>query len=522
MNNNIKKIKLIYPRFLMITIGFLISYSLLNYLLVIKSEIIKLNEDILQIWLPITLSFISLYLLLKDQLKCLNIDSISRNYGVVLTYAIATATIAVPTIFLQMYLETATGKLTEVNDIDEILSLPKTKYYTIDSLFIDKNRAGAYTDVFYTGSNNETINLDFYIACPITFNKYDVTRDNYPVWYGLLYKKDINNRLPEEEKEKIWNEFHSKSIEDFENRDLMEFIYFDRISKSNEYINYSKSIGKTKLVSDSSMPIILVPVNEDFNMRNGHKALWTFLSLIVGAILTLIIVVAAPIDEDNYRKLLNGETKKKRELSQFASLFIPRKHYFMTPILINLNLLIFLFLVIIGGSFFSFKADLLLKWGANYRPSILEGEYWRLFTSMFLHGGVMHVLMNCYGLFLGGMFLEPVLGRGRYIISYLITGVFASAVSLVWHEATVSVGASGAIFGIYGIFMALLTTNFFNKAFKSTFFIAIGVFILISLLMGFQGNIDNAAHIGGLISGMFIGYLFYFSVRRKISRNTSS
>lgn len=520
MINRIDKLKLIYPRFFIIVIGFVISYSLINYLLVIKTEFLRLNEDVLQIWMPIIFSFLLLYFLLKKQLKCLDLESVSKNFGVVLTYFLATATIAVPTIFFQMYLETATGKLTTANNIDEILLLPKTKYYIVENLYVDKNRAGAYTDIFYTGSGNESIKINFYVVSPITINRYDAARTNYPVWYGLSFEKNINNTLDEKEKEKLWNEFHNKSIEEFENKDLMEFKYFERISYNDKYENYSKAVEKTKLNSDSLKPIILIPVNDDFENRNGNKMLLAIITLIVGMFFILTIVLFVPLDEDYYNKMIKDGLKEDKEIGQFVALFIPRKHYFITPILINLNILIFLFLVASTGSFFSFKADELLNLGANYRPNVLNGEYWRLFTCMFLHGGIMHLLMNCYGLFLGGLFLEPVLGRVRYIISYLITGLFASAVSLIWHEATVSVGASGAIFGIYGIFMALLTTNFFNKAFKSTFFVAIGVFILISLLMGFQGNIDNAAHIGGLISGMLVGYLFYFSVRRKLQSDS--
>jgi membrane associated rhomboid family serine protease len=92
---------------------------------------------------------------------------------------------------------------------------------------------------------------------------------------------------------------------------------------------------------------------------------------------------------------------------------------------------------------------------------------------------------------------------------YLITGIAASLTSLWWHPATVSIGASGAIFGLYGVFLALLTTKFFPPIFKKSFALSIVVFVGGNLLIGLSGGIDNAAHLGGLVSGLIAGYLLY-------------
>jgi len=163
--------------------------------------------------------------------------------------------------------------------------------------------------------------------------------------------------------------------------------------------------------------------------------------------------------------------------------------------------------------FISFNASDLMKWGANYRPVTTQGEWWRLLTNTFLHGGLMHVLFNMYGLMFVGMLLEPRLGRNRFAIVYLLTGIIASIASIWWHAATVSVGASGAIFGMYGTFFALLTVNVFPKELKKSFLISTSIFIGYNLLFGLTGGIDNAAHIGGLLSGLLIGYVLYPSLR---------
>jgi len=111
---------------------------------------------------------------------------------------------------------------------------------------------------------------------------------------------------------------------------------------------------------------------------------------------------------------------------------------------------------------------------------------------------------------MAGVYLEPMLGKTKYVIAYLATGVFASLASLWWHSEPVnSAGASGAIFGLYGIFLALLFTNLIPKQMRSSLLQSIGVFVVFNLVYGVKSGIDNAAHIGGLLSGLVIGFIFF-------------
>ncbi len=119
-----------------------------------------------------------------------------------------------------------------------------------------------------------------------------------------------------------------------------------------------------------------------------------------------------------------------------------------------------------------------------------------------------------YALFSIAAYLESMLGKIRYITAYVCTGVLASLVSLWWHtEPANSAGASGAVFGMYGVFLALLTTNLIPKKVRQPLLQSIVVFVLYNLVYGLKGGIDNAAHIGGLLSGILIGYLFAVSIK---------
>jgi rhomboid protease GluP len=200
----------------------------------------------------------------------------------------------------------------------------------------------------------------------------------------------------------------------------------------------------------------------------------------------------------------------------FSSIFIPSSNFLVTPILIDLNVIIFILTVIGGAGFLKPDGQVLLKWGANFRPVTLDGgQWWRLFTSTFIHAGFIHLLMNMYALLYIGSLLEPRLGSLRYAAFYIMTGLLASLTSLCLHDVTICIGASGAIFGLYGVFLALLTTNLVEKKARNALLSSIGLFVVYNLMAGMHGNIDNAAHIGGLVAGILFGYGAWFSLREE-------
>jgi len=202
-----------------------------------------------------------------------------------------------------------------------------------------------------------------------------------------------------------------------------------------------------------------------------------------------------------------------------VSIFIPKEGYFVTPILINLNILIFLIMIFLGVNFFSPDSASLIKWGANYKPMTLDGQWWRLFSCNFLHIGILHLLMNMFSLLYIGTMLEPIIGRMRFLVAYILTGLSASIASLWWNDITVSAGASGAIFGIYGVFLALLTSNLFEKKVKESLLGSIGLFVAYNLIYGMKGEVDNAAHIGGLGGGLVYGFSFIPSLKNSSNLN---
>lgn len=192
---------------------------------------------------------------------------------------------------------------------------------------------------------------------------------------------------------------------------------------------------------------------------------------------------------------INESTEKRSKLYENT---FGKKFIFVTYILIAINVLVFILqmLGIVTTSQFGMNADL-----------VRHGEYYRLFTCAFLHGGVLHLLCNMYSLYVIGTQLETVLGKVKLLIIYLISIIAASLLSgVIGGSAIISVGASGAIFGLLG---ALVYFGYhFRLYLGNAILYQIIPVIAINLFIGFSTpGIDNWGHIGGLVGGYLTGMI---------------
>lgn len=173
-----------------------------------------------------------------------------------------------------------------------------------------------------------------------------------------------------------------------------------------------------------------------------------------------------------------------------------------------------------GSSIMNFGAQV-SQWGDNFGVLTLSGEWWRLLTNIFVHGGLLHIAFNMWALWNLGQLCESLYGRWTYATIYLICGVGASLASASWHPYVHSVGASGAIFGLAGALLAAFKLGEFSvpRSALSGTLRSLGAFVFYSLLFGLFPGIDNAAHIGGLITGLIVGALIaLFAPQQNTSR----
>lgn len=181
----------------------------------------------------------------------------------------------------------------------------------------------------------------------------------------------------------------------------------------------------------------------------------------------------------------------------------------VTAALIVVNLLVFVLMAINGVPLLEPTGQDLVRWGASYGPYDLSNGWWRLFTSMFVHIGVIHIALNMYCLSSLGPLAEIIFAPSRFLTLYLLSGVAGAIASAGWHPDTVSAGASGAIFGVAGALAAVIYVSR-NPAMQSArgrlSKAGIGTFVAYNLFYGFaNAGIDNAAHIGGLVAGFLMG-----------------
>ena len=196
---------------------------------------------------------------------------------------------------------------------------------------------------------------------------------------------------------------------------------------------------------------------------------------------------------------ITGDINKhnKEDANRLEKVFKSKVPY-VTYFLITVNCIFFIVPFLFGQS------DNIINMFCIHGPTIRnKGEYYRLLTGMFLHGGLMHLLLNCYSLYIIGSQIESFLGKFKYTIIYLFSGLCGALLSITFGGGAASIGASGAIFGLMG---ALLYFGYYYRVYLGNVVKSqILPLILINLGFGFvMSGVDNAAHIGGLIGGIVI------------------
>lgn len=514
------KLKIIFIPTVLSLLALSIVYTFLHWILFIKLNLFGLKEIVTNFGIPLALTGLTTLFILRPRLKILDVETEKGSWRDFYSF-IVWVSLTVPLIIAQEYIVTASGQLTELNSVAELSKKEQTKFYSVKNYYIDKKRIGIHSAFDASGKYNENFNMHIYVALPIRESEADTLKPECGVWLGMEYKKQISNSLDDAEKEKLYNEFARQSQIEFDTADVSKFTYLDRIENSDKKEGLTEAVKESKRGQGEN--VILIAVHEPFEARNGKKLEWVAGSSLIGLTVWLLMLLIPKMNEDELNRIKEGQPDREaqEDMKDFIEMVKPKEGYFVTPILVYTNLAIYILMVVSGLGFISFKGEDLLQWGANYGLLTKGGDWWRLLTNTFLHGGFIHVLANMYGLLFVGTFLEPILGKTKLLTAYLLCGILASVASIWWYDATVSVGASGAIFGLYGLFLAFMLTKVFPKEFSNAFLFSTLVFIAYNLLMGLVGGIDNAAHVGGLLSGFVVGMILRPTINKKVISETT-
>src|SRR5699024_9817718 len=197
--------------------------------------------------------------------------------------------------------------------------------------------------------------------------------------------------------------------------------------------------------------------------------------------------------------------KKQRMQNTFS--FVKPKLSFL---LLYINVIAFFLLEFNGGST---NVETLIQFGAKYNPAIIDGEWWRIVTSMFIHIGIFHLIMNMIALYYLGTVVERIYGSLRFIYIYFFAGILGGMTSFAFN-ISIAAGASGAIFGLFGALLFFGTTN--RDLFKQTMGKNLILILLINLALGLLiPQIDMGAHLGGLIGGYIASAIVFVPQQRR-------
>ena len=207
---------------------------------------------------------------------------------------------------------------------------------------------------------------------------------------------------------------------------------------------------------------------------------------------------------DEFERAHNEKLSFERSMEQLGTQSV------VTAALVAANIGWFLFVASQGGGSVVPQPGVIIHWGSNYGPLTLNGEWWRLFTCMFVHFGLLHLVFNMWVLWSIGRVTERMFGSLHYAFLYVFGGLCGSMASLWWHPNVNSAGASGAIFAVLGGLLAFVLNpaSGVPPTIVASQRRSIVIFVAYNLIGGFtHQGIDNAAHLGGLVGGFLIGWL---------------
>ncbi len=325
-----EKLRLIYLPFLLINLCFIVVYTFLHWVLAVQLKLIDYDEITTHFWLPIATCWIPVIIWLRPAINLLKKTTPGEtpSFGFQLFISIV---IAATTMVAQFYMDSATGVLTQLDNIDQIDSNHLTKFYTVKHFYVDTvNKNILYT--YETKNKGRDRNLSMYIVSPldeygkeikatkigyITDNSISLSKNKTidstiiteppseislvtaKAWVCISYNKTISAKLSSHETKSEEDKFYNECQENFAKTNLKKLVYFDRIGKSNSYNFYKTAILRKSIRKDfaNNPPVIFEPRFESFEHRNGNKPAWVAGSFAIGATIVFLLLLSVKFDE---------------------------------------------------------------------------------------------------------------------------------------------------------------------------------------------------------------------------------
>jgi rhomboid protease GluP len=473
-------------------------------------NLVDLNEMLWEFWFPGIAALAGGLVLLRRPLRLLKIADRNDRVrdGII---ALTVLAIAAPAIILQHYYSAASGHLVELQKPSELFSAPAERYYSIKNYKVWDDQPFTYRTSKVTGKHGENFDMSCYHVFPLTDREDRIAYTK--TWFAINYSKSVKYRSIESEESEL-NIFYSECLRELQTYDFYSCSYFLRTPNNDDRKNFIAAAHLAIPSVAEEEIIILEPQQGKFEDRSGTLLAWIFRSAGIGFLVFFLIVWLVPHSETELKRLERGKPIQNDVAADMVRYLIPRNDHIVQSVIIDLYLLLFVIMVLAGVHPVYPDGKDLIDWGALYGPLMEAGQYWRLLTAAFLHYGFLHLTMNILGFAIGVALLENKFNQRQFLLLFLLCTIGASVISLWWNPSGIKIGASGSVFGLYGAVVGLILSGALPYRLHARKLLLVFFIVIANLVYGLaKTNVDNAAHLGGFITGVLAGGIIFFSNR---------
>jgi rhomboid protease GluP len=488
---------------------FTVLYTLAHYVFVLRLHWVDPPESGIDLLGPAVLAAVLGYFFVAPRSACLRIAEEKRRD--VLTVFVSMLA-AAPGLCAQHYVREATAELLRLPSPDDVTGTRPVRYYEFDRWQADLEHCSVWKSQRVEGKNSDTLRFSISVACPLTALPA-------PIWVGRHYTSTISNRTSDQgEQARKRKAFEGEVFARFSEERFTRTQHFQRLGNT---VERDALILAASRVPNRAAPqlVMMLAVDRPYAPYKGAALPWAigfWLFLCLGWSSAVRLIGHQPRALANFvkpsRKRSWRETLSRRVI-QPLGILVPNRERWATSILIDANILVFLAMLAAGVDPLTPAPDLLVRWGGLAPQLVKAGQWWRCFSYQFLHGGVIHLLVNMVMLGLAGYLLELVVRqRACVLLTYVLGGLAGAIAALPSHAVTV--GASGSIFALLGAQLgafarpsARASLGYLGPALAVPYF-------LLDLFTSRRQGIAWQAHAAGFVLGALIGLVLPYRTGR--------
>lgn len=490
--------KHLLKRTLFVAIIMTVAWGLLRYTWIKLDFLPQIQNTVIDFGIPMALGILGTFLIRHD------ISSLKDKYE---NFAWLVSILMFFLIFINVgrFVQHRTARVISLTELtsSNISQTDNVDYVEVKHLNVDTSLVGRNFDYSVLSKPRGGSEITFYLyqLCPLrsisgAFVGY-CSSQRYT--YSLSFERTIG-----EHQAQFISLYHDRI------KQIAPSSTFLKVVKPSDHLENYLSIVDDNFSYYNGKPITrsrIFEISSRDNISDGSQNIMIILgSLVAGLAILAIIAVVGGISEREYEKSVRESNEMVNTATTFLS--FSENWFIVLPPLIMI--VIFVAMLFCGYSPESSNSELLYDWGEATAPSVFDdNEWWRLFTSVFLHNGIFHIIGNLVTYCLMVSFMLPFFRARNIFFTFLLSGAFSVWVGLHFSGGGV-VGASGGVFGLMGATMLLfLLPKHRRKPANKVFFVVTLVLMFIDLFLSLAGGVSFSGHVSGLLAGAVVGYLLY-------------